>query len=637
MSVAVPKPNNRLSGILHANDSLWESLAAAIFLIIGIILSQFEGSVAFANLMYFGAVIAGSHRHVCLARKQFRQTKRINLNILMLFALVLTCMLQLWQQAAWLVVIYGAVLRLDKWPSDMVERQIVALRKKVPDKAWIVEQDNLRTVPTVALETGDHILVVPGQRLATDGVIIHGDSLIDESLLSGERIATRKQPGEVVYAGTLNKEATLTVRVIRPSQQSVLFQSMNALKDAQLFPGQLEKTLDRLSKTYLPALWMTTLILIAMVFYWSNHALIWSERLLVLMVALMPICLRVASSAAYRMALTAAAKRGVLLKGTRQLEKLGQLDLLAFDLVGTLTSAKLNLVAVARFSQHSESELTAMAAALVADDGSQIDRFFRQLANASKDLPQVEINNCHAIAGVGRRGLYEGEELLFGPPELFEQLGVGLESANHRLQEWVQQGYIYLMLGTLEQLYAVFILDAPAKPNMHHTIDDLKGLGIKRLAVLSEVNEGIAGKMTESVAFDDQYLNLTVADKARLLMEMRSVQGNVGLVTGIDNAEMTRELADITIVMGGVNKMVAPGSADVLLLSDNLKQLNYLIRLSHLCRQLVTKNLVFAISLNIILALSALAGLVSLPFVMGCHLVSQLTLMTHNYRAVREL
>ncbi len=637
MSVVLPKPKFKLSGILHANDSLWESLAAAIFLIIGLILSQFEGSAAFANFMYFAAVIAGSHRHVRFARTQFRQIKRINLNILMLSAIFFSCALQLWQQAAWLVVIYGAVLRLDKWPSDMVERQIVALRKRLPDKAWIVEHKNLRAVPATALDLGDTILVVPGQRMATDGVIIQGDSLIDESLLSGERIAVRKQPGDLVYAGTLNKESTLTIRATRPFQQSILFQSMNSLKDAQLFPGQLEKTLNRLSKTYLPVLLIVTLVFIATAFLWSDHALVWSERLLVFMVALTPVCLRVASSAPYRMALTGAARRGVLLKGTRQLEKLGQLDQLAFDLVGTLTSGKPELVAVDCYSKYEQQELIAIAAALLGEEKHQYGRCFRQLVSTLKDVPEIDVSNCHAIGGVGRRGLYEGEELLFGPAKLFEQLGVPLEAINHQLQEYHQQGHLCLMLGSIEQIYAMFVLEDPVKPNISTRIEELKRLGVKRLALMTEESRGTVSKITDTAVLDDCYLDLTAADKARLVVEMGSVQGSVGLVSGIDNAQDTMGLADVTIVMGGANQIAESHSADVLLLSDNLKQLNYLIRLSHLCRQLVTRNLIFASSLNLILALSALAGLVSLSFVMGCHLLSQITLITHNYRAVKEL
>ena len=409
-----------------------------------------------------------------------------------------------------------------------------------------------------------------------------------------------KEEGALVYAGTLNEDGALEIRVSRPAGDSTLARIARLVEEAQRDKAPVQRLVDRFARFYTPAVVGAAALVAGLPPLLGLPPRAWLLRALTLLVIACPCALAISTPATMVSALVASARRGILVKGGAALEAAAKMRHLALDKTGTLTTGELRARPVPLDGVPPE-EVVRTAAALERGSEHPIARAIRELAEGEDSLPEVK--NFQALPGLGVRGRIGGEEYLVGRPELFSDLPKEAEGL-------LADGASLVLVGKPDRPFGAIVLSDQLRPEARGALGLLKGLGV-RPVLLTGDREAAARAVAEALGIEEVHAELLPEEKVEWVKKLKS-RGGVAMVGDGINDAPALAAADVGIAMGTIGTDVAIEAGDVALMRDDLSGVPELISLGRRSLAVIRGNVAVALALKLLVAALAFAGYASL-------------------------
>jgi Cd2+/Zn2+-exporting ATPase len=532
----------------------------------------------------------------------------INVDLLMILAASGAALIGSWAEGATLLFLFSLSNLLQNFALDRSRNAIRKLLDLRPTTALVRRDDKEEVVQIEDLVIDDVVIVKPGERIGVDGVVVTGQSAVDQSSITGESIPVEKEVGDKVFAGTVNQHGSLDVRVSKLAADSMLSKIIQMVEEAQARRAPTQRFIDTFEQYYALAIIAAVSLFIAIptlmlgrnfpgVFY----------RAMVLLVVASPCALVISTPASILSAIADAARKGILFKGGAYLENLAGIKGVAFDKTGTLTYGKPMVTDVVPVNDHTEDQLLALAASVEERSEHPIAKAVVAAAEA-RGLEVAEATDFQAYPGMGISATVDGTHLLVGSPRLMEQENITVQaSLAAELARLENEGKTVLLVHNHECLGAIAVADQ-VRPEAREAVAALRKAGVERVIMLTGDNEAVAGAIAAEAGLDGCHAGLMPQDKVDLLQKLEADYGPVAMVGDGVNDAPALATASIGIAMGAAGTDVALETADVVLMTDDLGKISYAIELSKKARRIVWQNIAFSLSVIVVLISAALGA-----------------------------
>ncbi|MFQ5408212.1 MAG: heavy metal translocating P-type ATPase [Anaerolineales bacterium] len=533
--------------------------------------------------------------------------RTIDVDLLMVLAAVGAAVVGEPFEGALLLFLFSLSNVLQNFALDRTRNAIRALMKLRPEQALVRRGGRKVTLPIERLVVGDRMIVRPGERLALDGEIVEGETTVDQSPITGESMPVARTVGDEVLAGTINQQGSLEVRVTRLASESTIAKLIQLVEEAQSEKARTQRFIDRFEQYYASGVILFTLIAVLVPVFVLREAFDpVFYRAMTILVAASPCALVISTPASILSAIGNGARRGVLFKGGAYVEQAAAVRVVAFDKTGTLTEGKPRVTDVTvtdKTWMGDENSLLALAAGVESRSEHPLARAIVQAATA-RDLPIPESTAFQAATGMGARATVDGEDVFVGSARFLEPVhAAGLDAARGAMTRLEMAGQTAVAVARLEadtqsaQVVGVIGIADVLRSNAALVVRELKRTGVEHVAMLTGDNRRVAEVIGGQAGVDHTYSELLPRDKLRLVRELEAQYGPVAMVGDGVNDAPALAMASLGIAMGAAGTDVALETADVVLMSDDLSRLPYLIALSRQTRRTLVFNLVFAMSM----------------------------------------
>ncbi|WP_324669661.1 heavy metal translocating P-type ATPase [Geochorda subterranea] len=549
------------------------------------------------------------------AREGLRSLRRgrIDIDFLMVAAALGAAAIGQAQDGAILIFIFALSHALEQYAVGRTRRAVEALVRLRPTRARRVRSlDDVgegALVPADQLRPGDVVLVLPGEQIPADGVVVQGASAVDASAITGESIPQERAPGQTVFAGSVNRSGALWVQVTRSTPDSTLSRIIRLVAEAEEHKPPTQLFIERFEQVYSAAVVLATVGVIAagpLVLGWSFDLTLY--RAMTLMVVASPCAVVLSTMPAMLSAIARGARRGVLFKGALHLEQLASVRVVAFDKTGTLTMGRPSLTAVHGVDGWSESQVLALAASAEAGSEHPIARAIVEAAHRH-DLAFSAPEQTTSHPGRGVEAVVAGDRVMVGSPAWFEEMGRPLRpELRDRLARLEAAGQTAMVVGVNGSGPVGLLAVADrVRPEARQAVAAMKRLGI-RVVMLTGDNARVAEAIGEELGVDEVHAGLLPEEKMHVLAELERRWGPVAMVGDGVNDAPALAAAAVGVAMGRSGTDVALETADVVLMSDDLSRLEGAIRLGRRAERVVRQNLAFAFGVIAVLVVGALGG-----------------------------
>ncbi len=588
---------------------------SAVLLVISWFLGkQYGEEHIFATIGYAAAILIGGYS---LFIKGFKNLVRLNfdMNTLMTVAILGAAAIGEWGEGATVVILFAISEALERYSMDKARQSIESLMDIAPKEALIRRGNEEMMVPVDDIQVGDIMIVKPGQKLAMDGIVIKGTSTLNQAAITGESVPVTKTVGDEVFAGTLNEEGLLEVKVTKRVEDTTLSKIIHLVEEAQAERAPSQAFVDRFAKYYTPAIIIFALLLavippLFMGADWSE----WIYRGLAVLVVGCPCALVISTPVSIVTAIGNAAKNGVLIKGGIYLEEAGSLKVIAFDKTGTLTKGVPSVTDVVTYNGD-ENELMTITAAI--EKGSQhplASAIIRKAEEDGLNFNDVSVEEFQSITGKGVKAKVNNEMYYVGSPGLFEELlPNGIQSEiKEQITTLQTQGKTVMVLGTEKEILALIAVADEIRESSKEVIRKLHQVGIEKTVMLTGDNQRTAEAIGKQVGVSDIKADLLPEDKLNFIKELRDKHQSVAMVGDGVNDAPALAASTVGVAMGGAGTDTALETADIVLMSDDLSKLPYTIKLSRKALAIIKQNITFSLGIKALSLLLIVPGWLTL-------------------------
>ncbi|MDT9001046.1 cation-translocating P-type ATPase [Paucibacter sp. APW11] len=560
----------------------------------------------------------------------------INIHLLMTLAVTGAVLLGQWPEAAMVVWLFGLAEAIEALSLERARHAVRALGALAPETAWVREADDQwRERPTAGIAIDARLRVPPGERIPLDAVVESGQSAVNEAALTGEAMPVAKAVGDTVLAGSVNGLGALELRVTATRGHTLLDRMAQAVQQAQSQRAPTQRFIDRFARVYTPAVVLLAIALALLPPLLLGQDLTpWAYKALVLLVIACPCALVISTPVTVVSALTAAARRGMLIKGGLYLEQARQLKTVAMDKTGTLTEGRPRLVKVQALGELSEAEVLQRGASLNALSSHPIASALLDAQAAASAAPLSAVQDFEALPGRGVQGRMAGERWQLGtaalagtPPTVAQlQAAEALQRAGHTIAWLCREGVAQGLLAVSD----------PLRAQSREVIEALQAQGLS-VVMLSGDNRGSALHVASQLGLAEQAVQAPLLPEAKLAAIARlREQGLVAMVgDGVNDAPALAR-ADIGIAMGAAGTAAALETADIALMQDDLRRLPELIALSRRTHQVLVQNITIALGLKAGVLALTLAGIASLWLAVFADAGAALLVVLNGLRLLRR-
>ncbi|MDT0166636.1 cadmium-translocating P-type ATPase [Cellulomonas sp. APG4] len=610
----------------HEAERLWEvselrfAAVAGVLLLAGLVAGSRDQS-AVGTVLNWVALLVGAWTFVPSTIRRLVKGK-IGVGTLMTIAAIGAVLLGEVAEAAALAFLFSISEGLEEYSLARTRRGLRALLSLVPATATVLRDGAETTVAPAELRVGDLMVVKPGERVATDGIIRTGRTALDVSAITGESVPVEAGAGQDVYAGSINGSGVLEVEVTTTAQDNSLARIVRIVEAEQSRKGEAQRLADRIAKPLVPGV-MIAAALIAVAGSLLGDPGTWIERALVVLVAASPCALAISVPVSVVAAVGAASKQGVLIKGGAAVEALGAIRGVALDKTGTLTRNAPAVVAVVAAPGRTEARVLQVAAALEARSEHPLARAILAAVPALSPASDVE-----AVPGAGLIGTFEGRPVRLGRPGW-----VHARSLAGEVERMQQAGATAVLIeedGTL--LGAVAVRDE-LRPEAAQVVAQLRRDGY-HVTMLTGDNTLTATALAREVGIQDVYADLRPEDKAALVAQLRTQRRTAMVGDGVNDAPALAT-ADLGIAMGAMGTDVAIETADVALMGEDLRHLPQAFAHARRARRIMLQNVGLSLAIIIVLMPLALTGVLGLAAVVLVHEVAEVFVIANGVRAGR--
>lgn len=617
------------------------ALGAGVIALVGFALAHLGViTEATENVFYWIAIPLGAWHWTREGIERLFDAREIGIEILMLAATAGAGILGLWDEAAALVVLYGAAEGVEEYTFARTRHAIRGLLDLAPKQARVLRDGEEVTVAAESLAPGDRLIVRPGESLATDGVIVEGRTSLDEAAVTGESVPVDKGPGDKVFAASVNGQGLITVEATAAFADNTLSKIIHLVEAAQDQKGRAQQWIERFGRRYSPAVLLGAAALLVLPWLLGLPVEEWSRRAVVLLVAAAPCALVISLPIAMAAGIGGAGRRGILIKGGTHLEHLGAIRTVAFDKTGTLTHGRPRVTDVEAFDGDGGGDENALlAAAAGVERGSEhpLARAIVAVAEA-RGLAPAEAKGFTALTGAGARAELDGKTWYVGSPALFRERGQGpgtVERAvfESRVLALQQAGKTVVLVGDEQHTRGLIALQDTLRPDAARLIGTLHGMGI-RTVMLTGDNPGTAGCVAKALGIDDVRAGLKPEDKVAAVQALAEAGPVLMVGDGVNDAPALAA-ATCGVAMGAAGTDAAIEAADIALMADDLGKLEEALRLGRKARRVSRQNIVFSLIVLAVLIPAGVAGFISIALAVLAHEASELLAVANGLRAGR--
>lgn len=543
-----------------------------------------------------------------LARFQF------DMNTLMTIAILGAAVIGQWSEGATVVILFAISESLERFSMDKARRSIESLLEIAPKEAVIRRGNEEMTVSVEDIQVGDMMIVKPGQKIAMDGIVIKGTSSVNQAAITGESVPAQKLINDEVYAGTLNEEGLLEIKVTKKAEDTTIAKIIHLVEEAQAERAPSQAFIDKFAKYYTPAVVLLALIIVIVPpFFFGGNWNKWIYEGLAMLVVGCPCALVVSTPVAVVTAIGNAARNGVLIKGGIYLEETGALNVIAFDKTGTLTKGVPAVTDIVTYGGN-ENKLLAITAAI--EKGSQhplASAIIRKVQENGLDFHNVSVEDFQSITGKGVKARVENEWYYTGSPNLFEELHQEIESSMKEMITLMQtEGKTVMVLGTDKKILMIIAAADKIRESAKEVIRKLHQAGIAKTVMLTGDNQRTAETIGKEVGVSEMKADLLPEDKLHFIKELRGKYHRVAMVGDGVNDAPALAAATVGVAMGGAGTDTALETADIALMSDDLSKLPYTIKLSRKALGIIKQNITFALAIKAAALLLVIPGWLTL-------------------------
>ena len=468
-------------------------------------------------------------------------------------------------------------------------------------------------IPVEQIQEGDILVIRPGERIPTDGVIIEGSSSIDESAITGESIPVDKSKGEEVIGATINKSGLLKVKATKVGQDTVLSQIITLVEEARTGKAQMQKLVDQVAKYFVPAIVITAVGVGLGWFFIGSIGFTFSLLAFVsVMIIACPCALGIATPAALMMGTGKAAENGILFKGGEYLEIASKVNTIVFDKTGTLTEGRPSVIDIIDLSTMGEKELLRLAS--IAESGSEHPLGQAIVRKAKEEGMTITANtdSFEAISGLGLRAIHEGRTILVGTRKLMEEASISVpENVDSTLKEFENQGKTAVLISIDRSLSGIITLADTIKENAREAIDSLKSMG-KEVIMLTGDNERTANYIASRLGIERVIAQVLPQQKEEVISNLKSKERKVVAMVGDGiNDAPALATADLGIAIGSGTD-VAKETGGIILIKGDVRDVVIALDLGTKTVSKIKQNLFWAFAYNT--GLIPIAGGILVPF-----------------------
>ena len=560
-----------------ADAATWPLAAAGAAVALGLGVQYAAADPRWAWPLFAAAVLLAGRepgrRGVASLRRRV-----LDIHVLMLVAVTGALVLGDWAEAATVIWLFAVSQWLEVRTMERARRAIRGVMTLAPTEARVKHGDHEHVSAVDLVLPGATIVVAPGQKVPLDGIVVAGTSDVNQAPITGESLPVPRGVGDEVFAGTINGQGALDVRVTRAVRDTTLARIVHLVEAAQAQRAPAQQFIDRFARWYTPAVVLAALAVFVVPVLFGGGAAEWSYRALVLLVVACPCALVISTPVSIVAALATAARHGVLIKGGAHLERLAGVRVIAFDKTGTLTSGEPDVRSVVRLGGASEGDTLGAAAAVE-------QRSAHPIAAAIVDAAQTRgvvagaADDVRDLPGRGAEGLWRGRRVLVGNAALMAERGVPAD-ATGLAETFGARGEtaVYVAIDGVLEL-ALGVADRP-RAVAADVVRMLRGQGVTHVALLTGDTAASAAALARATGVTDVRAGLLPGEKLAAVTALRAAHGPVAMVGDGVNDAPALAAADVGVAMGAAGSAAALEAADVALMSDELQKLPYAIRLS---------------------------------------------------------
>ncbi len=623
--------NNHLIEKLKEHIELIAAVVAGILIAIAWFITRDE-MTSVGIVLYLLAFLIGGFAKAKEGVEETIANKELNVEFLMILAAIGSAVIGYWTEGAILIFIFALSGALETYAMNKSHKEISALMDMQPEEAWLVLADgSLERVKVDTLQVGDVVMIKPGERIPTDGVIADGATSIDEAAITGESIPVSKFAGDDVFAGTVNMTGAVKMTMTKPSSESLFQKIIDLVQSAQSEKSPSQQFIERFEGTYVKVV----LIAVGLMLFVPHFVLGWDwtttfYRAMVLLVVASPCALVAAIMPATLSAISNGARNGVLFKGGLHIEHLSVLQAVAFDKTGTLTQGK------------------PVVTDFIVRDGLDEKQTLSMLAG-------IEYNSNHPLA-VAITAYAKQQDVSFANATIKDIPGYGLEAtiddvfykvgkmdfvgreaamqfANGAAPLLAEEGKTVIFMADAQGIVAMAAMKDTVREEAKQAIAQLKELGIHTIMLTGD-NEKTAKAIAKEAGVESYIAECLPETKVAHIKELMSKYKFVGMVGDGINDAPALATATTGIAMGEGTD-VALETADVVLMKNDLSKISYAVKVARKMQRIVKQNIIFAISVIMLLIASNFLQVVDLPLGVIGHEGSTILVILNGLRMLR--
>jgi Zn2+/Cd2+-exporting ATPase len=558
---------------------------------------------------------------------------RLNINALMTVAVTGAFAIGQWPEAAMVMALYAIAEAIEARAIDRARNAIKGLLAMAPEEAAVRQADGSWVNQPVAAVALDAVVrVKPGERVPMDGVIVAGQTSINQAPVTGESMPVDKAEGDTVFAGTINETGSFELEVTALATNSTLARIIHAVEEAQASRAPTQGFVDRFAAIYTPAVFVIALV-VALLGPWLM-GWTWLQAIykaLVLLVIACPCALVISTPVTIVSGLAAAARRGILVKGGIHLEGARKLRAIALDKTGTITEGKPKLVEWTVLDARTDAATAEhIAAALAAHSDHPVSR-----AVAAGLRPNsVDAKAFQAIAGRGIQADIDGATYVLGNHRLMEERGQCSPALEATLRGHEEAGRTVSLLASADGPMALFAVADTIKDSSREAVASLKALGITPVMLTGD-NQATATAIAHEAGIDEARGNLLPQDKLDAIKSLQAQHGPTAMTgDGINDAPALAQ-ADIGIAMGAAGTDTAMEAADVVVMNDDLRRIAETVRLSRATHAVLWQNIALALGIKAVFLVLAVFGDASMWMAVFADMGASLIVVANGLRLLR--
>ncbi len=637
------------NGIFGQRTELYFSILCGVFMVTGFLLERFGNQHNWMHLSsYVISYIFGGYYATLEAFDKIKKGE-FEIDFLMIVAAIGAAYIGSWVEGALLLFLFSLGHALENFAMNKAKKSIEALGNLSPKTALVKRNGIVEEVGVEDLKINDIIVIKPNSKIAADGVIINGQSAINQAPITGESMPVDKtaianvdrlpkfdeiEKDHVVFTGTINGDGSIEVLVLKLNEDSTVARLIAMVSEVETHKSPTQRLTKKFEKWYVPIV-IIVVILLCFAYVIIDEPFAESlYRAITVLVAASPCALAISTPSAVLSGIARAAQKGVLIKGGKALEDLGTITTIAFDKTGTLTEGKPKLTNIIPFHDYDLQELLRIVLEVESLSNHPLARAIAKDIKIQYKLNYLNAaSNVSAIQGKGISAIYKESKVFIGNLKLMEDEGIMVESAAiSQMETLLQNGHTVMLVAFQKEVIGLIsVMDVPRSTAIE-TLKALKLLGIKRMIMLTGDHQNVGDAIAKQIGLTEAKGNLLPEDKVDAIKNLMHRDGKIAMIGDGVNDAPAMAFSTVSVAMGAAGSDVALETADVALMSDKIEMLPFVIGLSRESKRIIKQNIWISLGVVALLVPATILGFTNIGLAVIFHEGSTLVVVLNALR-----